>query len=212
MGLLVGVLAAAVVEQAMVRSPHPDSGPVTVVEREGTGGRPAPYAGFGPFPEPADGEGPFRNADALSWSAKGKDLFTVRGDGYRFSFRSRLAWAGGLQAPGAGALLTLQDLASRFAPVEPRATTGRWVLFAAASGQSLDLGVPSAFGPGALRGLTRERTAFVGDSQAGLAWKKGPVQAGLSYSRRSIAVRGVRGAGASQEESVVGVRFSVTPR
>ncbi len=91
---------------------------------------------------------------------------------------------------------------------------GRWYLFAATSGKSVGLNM--------LRGpegdLQRAgwsvdgASALVSDAQAGVGWRRGPMQASLGYLRREIKPRhGLMGV-ENKEDDVVAFTFSFKPR
>lgn len=93
-------------------------------------------------------------------------------------------------------------------------TRGRWYIFAAASGRAVGLNMlRGQNGDWSRAGLTRDTTSkLIGDSQAGVAWRRGPMQASLGYIHRSIKAReGVMGLGA-QKDDVVALSFSLKPQ
>lgn len=92
-------------------------------------------------------------------------------------------------------------------------TRGRWYIFAAASGRAVGLNMlRGQNGDWSRAGLTQDTTSrLIGDSQAGVAWRKGPMQASLGYIHREIrAKEGIMGL-ATQKDDVVALSFSLKP-
>ncbi|MET3663897.1 lipid A-modifier LpxR family protein [Caulobacter sp. 1776] len=90
---------------------------------------------------------------------------------------------------------------------------GRWYIFAAASGRAVGLNMlRGQNGDWARAGLSQDVTSrLIGDSQAGVAWRKGPMQASLGYIHREIkAKEGIMGL-ATQKDDVVALSFSLKP-
>ncbi len=91
---------------------------------------------------------------------------------------------------------------------------GRWYIFAAASGRAVGLNMlRGQNGDWSRAGLTQDTTSrLIGDSQAGVAWRKGPMQASLGYIHREIrAKEGIMGL-ARQKDDVVALSFSLKPQ
>ncbi len=92
---------------------------------------------------------------------------------------------------------------------------GRWYLFAAASGRAVGLNMTRDSQTGDLRrsGWSIDPSAaIIGDSQAGLGWRKGSMQASLGYLHREVKNEfGVRGAGMGGD-SMVAFSMSIHPR
>ena len=91
---------------------------------------------------------------------------------------------------------------------------GRWYIFAAASGRAVGLNMlRGQNGDWSRAGLTQDTTSrLIGDSQAGVAWRKGAMQASLGYIHREIrAKEGIMGL-ATQKDDVVALSFSLKPR
>jgi hypothetical protein len=90
---------------------------------------------------------------------------------------------------------------------------GRWYIFAAASGRAVGLNMlRGQNGDWSRAGLSQDATSrLIGDSQAGVAWRKGPMQASLGYIHREIkAKEGIMGL-ATQKDDVVALSFSLKP-
>ncbi len=91
---------------------------------------------------------------------------------------------------------------------------GRWYIFAAASGRAVGFNMlRGQNGDWSRAGLTQDTTSrLIGDSQAGVAWRRGPMQASLGYIHREIrAKEGIMGL-ATQKDDVVALSFSLKPR
>jgi hypothetical protein len=91
---------------------------------------------------------------------------------------------------------------------------GRWYIFAAASGRAVGLNMlRGQNGDWNRAGLTQDTTSkLIGDSQAGVAWRRGPMQASLGYIHRAIKARdGIMGL-ATQKDDVVALSFSLKPQ
>ena len=90
---------------------------------------------------------------------------------------------------------------------------GRWYIYAAASGRAVGLNMlRGQNGDWTRAGLAQDVTSrLIGDSQAGVAWRKGPMQASLGYIHREIrAKEGILGL-ATQKGDVVALSFSLKP-
>jgi hypothetical protein len=90
---------------------------------------------------------------------------------------------------------------------------GRWYIYAAASGRAVGFNMlRGQNGDWSRAGLTQDTTSrLIGDSQAGVAWRKGPMQASLGYIHREMrAKEGIMGL-ATQKDDVVALSFSLKP-
>lgn len=90
---------------------------------------------------------------------------------------------------------------------------GRWYIFAAASGRAVGLNMlRGQNGDWTRAGLSQDVTSrLIGDSQAGVAWRRGAMQASLGYIHREIrAKEGIMGL-ATQKDDVVALSFSLKP-
>lgn len=90
---------------------------------------------------------------------------------------------------------------------------GRWYIYAAASGRAVGFNMlRGQNGDWSRAGLTQDTTSrLIGDSQAGVAWRKGPMQASLGYIHREMkAKEGIMGL-ATQKDDVVALSFSFKP-
>lgn len=90
---------------------------------------------------------------------------------------------------------------------------GRWYIFAAASGRAVGFNMlRGQNGDWTRAGLTQDAASrLIGDSQAGVAWRRGPMQASLGYIHREIrAKEGIMGL-ATQKDDVVALSFSLKP-
>ncbi|MDG2531147.1 lipid A-modifier LpxR family protein [Caulobacter endophyticus] len=90
---------------------------------------------------------------------------------------------------------------------------GRWYLFAGASGQLVGMNLlRGQEGDWTRAGVTSDTgSRLVGDAQAGLGWRRGPMQASVGYIRREIKAKDQIMGMATQEDSVVALSFSLKP-
>jgi hypothetical protein len=90
---------------------------------------------------------------------------------------------------------------------------GRWYVFAAASGQAVGLNMlRSQDGDWSRAGFTADNNSkLIGDSQAGLAWRKGAMQASFGYVHRSIKAKDQIMGMATQKDEMVAMTFSLKP-
>lgn len=90
---------------------------------------------------------------------------------------------------------------------------GRWYVFAAASGRAVGLNVlRGQDGDWSRAGMTSDvNSKLIGDAQAGVAWRKGPMQASVGYIHREIKAKDVIMGMATQEDSMVALSFSLKP-
>lgn len=90
---------------------------------------------------------------------------------------------------------------------------GRWYIYAAASGRAVGFNMlRGQNGDWTRAGLSQDATSrLIGDSQAGVAWRRGPMQASFGYIHREMrAKEGVLGL-ATQKDDVVALSFSLKP-
>ncbi|MDB5456173.1 MAG: hypothetical protein JWP92_1758 [Caulobacter sp.] len=90
---------------------------------------------------------------------------------------------------------------------------GRWYLFAAASGQAVGLNLlRGQEGDWSRGGFTSDTSSkLIGDAQAGVGWRRGPMQASVGYIHRQIKAKDQIMGMATQEDSVVALSFSFKP-
>lgn len=82
---------------------------------------------------------------------------------------------------------------------------GRWYLFAATSNDAVGLNMlQGQRGELHRAGFTTERVAAIGDRQAGLAWRKGQLQASVAYVERELSTWG-----ASVQQRFVALTLSI---
>lgn len=124
--------------------------------------------------------------------------------------------------PGAqaGATISMQDRVAdrlgRLGVKDGRAfgDQGRWYLYAATSGRSVGLNMMrNADGDLRRAGWSTDATsALVSDAQAGVGWRKGPMQASVGYIHREIKPRhGLMGI-ENKDDDLIAVSFSFKPR
>ncbi len=119
--------------------------------------------------------------------------------------------------PRAGAQIDIGERLSGLAPegYERFGDRGRWYLFAAGDGRSVGYNfVRSREGDLARAGLSQDRGSYMGDAQAGVAWRRGDLQASFGYVYRKHKVhdlRPSRGLERSASESMVALQLSIRP-
>lgn len=95
-------------------------------------------------------------------------------------------------------------------------TQARWYVFAAASGRAVGMNMTSTDGDWRRAGMSQDHAnALIGDTQAGVGWRKGPMTASVGYIRRDVKIRqgleGLMGAG-DKADDLVAVAFSIKPQ
>lgn len=88
---------------------------------------------------------------------------------------------------------------------------GRWYLFAAASGRAVGYNFLRGGDGWRRSGVSTDDGAFIGDAQAGVAWRKGKLQASFGYVHREVKAQGVRAVDTSRDESLVAFTLSIKP-
>ena len=90
---------------------------------------------------------------------------------------------------------------------------GRWYLFAAASGQAVGLNMlHGSEGDWSGAGVSSDTSSkLVGDGQAGVAWRKGPMQASFGYVHRTIKAKDQIMGMSSQKDEMIAFSFSLRP-
>lgn len=90
---------------------------------------------------------------------------------------------------------------------------GRWYLFAAASGQAVGMNMlRSGDGDWSGAGVSTDTSSkLVGDGQAGVAWRKGPMQASFGYVHRKIRAKDQIMGMATQKDEMLAFSFSLRP-
>ena len=90
---------------------------------------------------------------------------------------------------------------------------GRWYVFAAASGQAVGMNMlRGGDGDWSRAGFTTDNSSkLVGDGQAGVAWRRGPMQASFGYVHRSIKAKDQIMGMATQKDEMVAFSFSLKP-
>jgi len=86
---------------------------------------------------------------------------------------------------------------------------GRLYLFAADGETAVGYNVTRSNGGWSREGLSLDDGAFVGDAQAGVAWRQGSTQTSLGYVHREVKREGR--IGRDREEAFVALQFSWTP-
>jgi hypothetical protein len=90
---------------------------------------------------------------------------------------------------------------------------GRWYVFAAASGRAVGLNMlRGQDGDWSRAGMSSDvNSKLIGDAQAGVAWRKGPMQASVGYIHREMKAKDVIMGMATQKDSMVALSFSLKP-
>lgn len=90
---------------------------------------------------------------------------------------------------------------------------GRWYVFAAASGQAVGMNMlRSEDGDWSRAGLSTDNSSkLIGDGQAGVAWRRGPMQASFGYVHRKIRAKDQIMGMATQKDEMVAFSFSLKP-
>lgn len=90
---------------------------------------------------------------------------------------------------------------------------GRWYVFAAASGRAVGLNMlRGQNGDWSRAGMSSDvNSKLIGDAQAGVAWRKGPMQASVGYIHREMKAKDVIMGMATQKDSMVALSFSLKP-
>ncbi len=169
-----------------------------------------------------------------SLQPRGYDLRYTRGWPSAFNFaagkydvdlspHATLGLGGSGRSAEAGAMVrfgkNLQDSVTNRLNIREGSTFGaqaRWYLFAAASGQAVGMNMTSSEGDWRRAGLSQDKAnALIGDTQAGVGWRKGPMTASVGYIRRNVKIRqgleGLMGAG-DKADDLVAVAFSIKPQ
>lgn len=113
----------------------------------------------------------------------------------------------------------LQDSVTNRLNIKDGASFGgqaRWYVFAAASGRAVGMNLTNSDGDWRRAGLSQDNAnALIGDTQAGVGWRKGPMTASVGYIRREVKIRqgleGLMGAG-DRGDNLVAVAFSIKPQ
>ena len=113
----------------------------------------------------------------------------------------------------------LQDTVADRLNIKDGASFGaqsRWYVYAAASGRAVGMNLTNSDGDWRRAGMSQDNAnALVGDAQAGLGWRKGPMAATVGYIRRDVKIRsgleGLMGAG-DRGDNLVALAFSIKPQ
>lgn len=90
--------------------------------------------------------------------------------------------------------------------------TGRWYLFAAASGRAVGLNVLRSDGDWNRAGWSTDPTSkLVGDAQVGVAWRKGALQSSFGYIHREVKGEHMLFGQQTREDSMVAFSLSIKP-
>jgi len=117
---------------------------------------------------------------------------------------------GSLDAPSTSQRLSVNAsaLMGKMSGVAKDPRRGRWVLFAASSGQALSWNmIRSSVDGWRGSGWSQERLTRFGTHQLGLGWRKGGKQLSLSATRRKLQAQAY-----SDRDTVYGVTLSIKPK
>lgn len=93
-----------------------------------------------------------------------------------------------------------------------RGKPGHWYFYAQSSGRAV--GYNLIKGDPAFRStnlFTQTEPGYMSDAEAGVAWRRGAMQASFGYTQRDFYLGNLRDTGMSSHESVVGLTFSFRP-
>lgn len=118
--------------------------------------------------------------------------------------QTKIAFALGENPFGAAAERLGHRLGYQSDPHKAYGNRGRWYLYAATDNDAFGFNMMQGMhGEVRRAGFTSERVAAIGDQQAGLAWRKGNMQASLGYVQRELS-----SFGASMEQRFVAFEIS----
>jgi hypothetical protein len=121
--------------------------------------------------------------------------------------------AGGSAEAGAtvrfGAAEALQRLG--VAPGGLFGQQGRWYFYAAASGRAIGYNFLPTDNGWRRSGMSLDDGAYVGDAQAGVAWRKGDLQASFGYVGRTVKIDGLHNLPDARRQSMVAFTVSLKP-
>jgi hypothetical protein len=90
--------------------------------------------------------------------------------------------------------------------------TGRWYLFAAASGRAVGLNMLHGEGGWARAGWTTDQAStLVGDAQVGVGFRKGPMQTSFGVLHREVKGEHLYWGTANKPDTVAGITFAIRP-
>jgi hypothetical protein len=91
--------------------------------------------------------------------------------------------------------------------------TGRWYLFAAASGRAMGFNMLRDGANGLNRSWSQDSSStLVGDAQVGVGWRKGDVQTSFGFIHREVKGSHMIFGQQTKDDSLVAFSFSVKPR
>lgn len=172
---------------------------------------------------PAAGELEAQSFD-LSYHRSWPAAFSLAVGGYGFDVSPHAALGAGTSGRSVEAGLMarfgrdLEDSVNRRLGVREGGALGnqsRWYIFAASSGEAVGLNLMRRDGDWRRGGITKDSAdALIGANQAGVGWRKGPMQASLGYVHREVKIRqgleGLMGA-SDRKDDLVALSFSLKP-
>ncbi|MDP2215402.1 lipid A-modifier LpxR family protein [Phenylobacterium sp.] len=91
--------------------------------------------------------------------------------------------------------------------------TGRWYVFAAASGRAVGLNMLRNGGEWDPAGWSTDRSsALIGDAHVGVGWRKGPVQAALGYVHREVKGQHMIWGQETRNDQIFALSFAIKPQ
>jgi hypothetical protein len=87
----------------------------------------------------------------------------------------------------------------------------RWYLYAEASGRAIGYNFLRTEEGWRRSGMSLDEGAYFGDAQAGVAWRRGDLQASFGYVDRTVRMTGWNSLGGSKRESLVAFTVSLKP-
>ncbi len=88
---------------------------------------------------------------------------------------------------------------------------GRWYLYAEASGRAIGYNFLKGDNGWRRSGMSTDDGAFIGDRQAGVAWRKGDLQASFGYVDRKVRLDNIRSVDVDTHSSMVAFTLSFKP-
>lgn len=173
-------------------------------EFQGPNGAPLRFGGDGRVADPAVDVAYLRD-----WPSA---IRFENGRGYTLDVTPTAGFSVGSLGSGAEAGATLrfgQDVRRRLKGLDGErfGERPRWYLFAAASGRALGYNLTSS--PDGLKrsGMSLDQGSFIGDAQAGVAWRKGDLQASFGYVHREVKAYDYQ-----KDDGFVAFQLSVKPQ
>lgn len=162
----------------------------------------------------------------LSYTRAWPSAFSMSAGKYGLEFSPHATLGAGASGRSAGAGVEARfgkrfanDLAQKLGVKDSSAfgDRGRWYLFAASDGTAVGFNMMHRNGDWSRAGFSEDATsALIGDTQAGIGWRKGSMQASMGYVHREVKIRqgatdGLMGA-PDRNDNLVALSFSIKPQ